>query len=85
MKTPGDIGNENVVDASARVIAACRKYGKWAGTGGVYNEKLMARYIEIGARFIIAGADLGFLMDSAAKRASLLRRLYGSISLVRLV
>ena len=34
--------------------------------GGVYDEKLMQRYIDMGARFILAGGDLGFLMDGAA-------------------
>ena len=42
--------------------------------GGVYDEKLMQRYIDMGARFILAGGDLGFLMDGAAKRAALLRK-----------
>jgi 4-hydroxy-2-oxoheptanedioate aldolase len=75
MQIPGELGNEKIVDAYGRVIAACHKHGKWAGMGGVYNEELMARYVEMGVRFIIAGGDLGFLMDSAAKRASLLRKL----------
>ena len=75
MQIPGDLGNEKVVEAYARIVAACRKHGKWAGMGGIYDEKLMARYIDMGVRFIIAGGDLGFLMDSAAKRANFLRKL----------
>ena len=32
----------------------------------MYDEKLMQRYIAMGARFILAGGDLGFLMAGAA-------------------
>ena len=70
---PGELGHAKVVDAYARMIAACRKHAKWPGMGGVYDDKLMQRYIDMGARFILAGGDLGFLMDGAAKRAALLR------------
>lgn len=75
MQVPGDLGNERIVQAYASVVAACQHHGKWAGMGGVYNEELMARYIAMGVRFVIAGGDLGFLMDGAAKRANMLRRL----------
>jgi 4-hydroxy-2-oxoheptanedioate aldolase len=74
MGVPGDLGHDEIVDAYARMIAACRKHAKWPGMGGVYNEELMQGYIDMGARFILAGSDLGFLMDSAAKRAALLRK-----------
>jgi 4-hydroxy-2-oxoheptanedioate aldolase len=70
---PGELGHAKVVDAYARMIAACRQHAKWAGMGGVYDDKLMRHYIGMGARFILAGGDLGFLMDGAAKRAALLR------------
>ncbi len=70
---PGELGHAKVVDAYARMIAACRKHAKWPGMGGVYDDKLMRHYIDMGARFILAGGDLGFLMDGAAKRAALLR------------
>jgi 4-hydroxy-2-oxoheptanedioate aldolase len=70
---PGELGHVKVVDAYARMIAACRKHAKWPGMGGVYDDKLMRHYIDMGARFILAGGDLGFLMDGAAKRAALLR------------
>jgi 2-keto-3-deoxy-L-rhamnonate aldolase RhmA len=73
MGVPGELGHPKIVDAYARMIAACRKHAKWPGMGGVYEEKLMRRYIDMGARFILSGSDLGFLMDSAAKRLTLLR------------
>jgi 2-keto-3-deoxy-L-rhamnonate aldolase RhmA len=55
------------------MIAACRAHGKWAGMGGVYDEALMRRYIEMGARLVLAGGDLGFLLGAASQRATFLR------------
>ena len=75
MGVPGDFGHARVADAYGRLIAACRKHGKWPGMGGIYQEPMMRRYIEMGARFILAGGDLAFLMDGAAKRAGFLRDL----------
>jgi 4-hydroxy-2-oxoheptanedioate aldolase len=73
MGVPGELGHAKVVEAYARMIAACRKHAKWPGMGGVYDEELMRRYINMGARFILSGSDLGFLMDSASRRLNLLR------------
>ena len=70
---PGEFGHAKVVAAYERVIAACRKHGKWPGMGGVYTEDLMAKYIDMGARFILSGADLGMLMAGATQRAKFLR------------
>jgi hypothetical protein len=48
----GDFGNERVAAAYRTMIAAAREHGKFPGMAGVYNETLMPRYIEMGARFI---------------------------------
>ena len=32
---------------------------------GIYNEAIMPRYIEMGARFILSGQDAAFLMAGA--------------------
>jgi 4-hydroxy-2-oxoheptanedioate aldolase len=77
---PGDLGHAKITDAYARMIAASHKHRKWAGMAGVYDEELMRRYIGMGVRFVIAGSDLGFLMDSGSKRANLLRSLKIGIS-----
>jgi 2-keto-3-deoxy-L-rhamnonate aldolase RhmA len=74
MGVQGQLGHAKVVDAYARMIAACRKHNKWPGMGGVYDDTLMQQYIDMGSRFILAGGDLGFLMDGAAKRAASLRK-----------
>jgi len=70
---PGEFGHAKVVAAYERVIAACRKHGKWPGMGGIYTEDLMAKYIDMGARFILSGADLGMMMAGATQRAKFLR------------
>jgi 4-hydroxy-2-oxoheptanedioate aldolase len=73
MGVPGELGHAKIVDASARMIAACQKYAKWPGMGGVYDDELMRRYIGMGARFILSGSDLGFLLDGGSARTTFLR------------
>src|SRR5689334_6702765 len=70
---PGELGHPKVADAYAAMVAACRKHGKWPGMGGVYDEPLMRRYVDIGCRFLMAGADLAFMMGAGAKRTEFLR------------
>ncbi len=70
---PGQLGHAEIAGAYERVIAACRRHGKWPGMGGVYGEELMAKYIAMGMRMILSGNDLGLLMAAAAQRAKFLR------------
>ena len=69
----GDFGNEKVAEAYKAMIAACKQHGKFPGMAGIYNEQIMPRYIEMGARFILSGADAAFLMASATQRTGFLR------------
>jgi len=71
----GDFGNQRVADAYAAMIAACRKHNKFPGMAGIYNEAIMPRYIEMGARFILSGQDAAFLMAGATQRTGFLRKL----------
>jgi 4-hydroxy-2-oxoheptanedioate aldolase len=73
MGLPGQFAHAEVARAYEQVIAACRKRGKWPGMGGVYVEDLMAKYIAMGMRMIIAGNDRGLLMAAAGQRAKALR------------
>jgi len=75
MSIPGELANPKIADAYAAVVAACRKHGKWPGMGGVYDEPLMQRYVDLGCRFLMAGADLAFMMSAGAKRTGFLRGL----------
>src|SRR5260221_1343845 len=71
----GDFGNARVADAYGTMIAAARKYGKFPGMAGVYNETIMPRYIEMGARFVLGGQDGAFMAAGAAQRTGFLRKL----------
>ena len=75
MGIPGDFGNERVAEAYRAMIAACHKHGKFPGMAGIYNEAIMPRYIEMGARFILSGQDAAFLMAGATARTGFLRKL----------
>src|ERR1700723_3338456 len=74
MGIPGDFGNDRVAEAYRTMIAASRRNGKFPGMAGIYNEPIMQRYIEMGARFIPSGADAAFLMASATQRTGFLRK-----------
>lgn len=69
----GDFVNAKVQQAYEKVIAACARHGKFPGMGGVYDPKLMDRYIRMGMRFVLSGNDLAFLMAGARERAAVLR------------
>ena len=70
---PGQFAHAEVANAYEQVIAACRKHGKWPGMGGVYSEELLAKYVGMGMRMIIAGNDFGLLMAGGSARAKFLR------------
>jgi len=76
MGIPGDFGNDRVADAYQATIAACRKHNKFPGMAGIYNEAIMPRYIEMGARFILAGQDAQFMLAGAAQRTGFMRKTY---------
>lgn len=75
MGIPGDMGNPRLADAVRRVVEACRRTGKHPGIGGVYDHALMQRYIGLGARFVLSGSDLSFLIAGAKQRTGFLRSL----------
>jgi 2-keto-3-deoxy-L-rhamnonate aldolase RhmA len=45
--------------------------------GGVYEPELMKKYVAIGARLILAGNDITFLMQSARRQAATVREMLG--------
>jgi len=75
MGIPGELDGAPVVKAYERLIAACARHGKWPGMGGIYDEPLMGRYIGMGVRFILSGADQSFLAAGAKARSGFLRML----------
>lgn len=70
---PGRFTEPKVEDAYRAVVAACRKHGKIPGMGGVYEPKLMEKYIGFGMRMILSGSDLSFMMAGAKARTEFLR------------
>jgi len=72
---PGQFTDTKVEDAYRAVVAACRKHGKHPGMGGVYEPKLLEKYIGYGMRFVLSGGDLSFLMAGARERANFLHGL----------
>jgi 2-keto-3-deoxy-L-rhamnonate aldolase RhmA len=72
---PGEFGNRLVREAYASTINACRRHGKYAGMGGIYDEQLMSEYIEAGVRFLLGGSDVSFMMAGAKQRGAFLRKL----------
>lgn len=73
MGIPGQFNDPRVADAYTKVIAACRKHGKYPGMGGMYTPELLERHIGMGARLILAGSDFSLLMQAGTARASLVR------------
>jgi 2-keto-3-deoxy-L-rhamnonate aldolase RhmA len=69
----GKYDDPRVVEAYGTVLAACGKHGKYLGMGGIYEPPLMERYVKLGARFILAGSDVTFLMAGAQTRVEFLR------------
>ena len=69
----GQLGDSRVEEAYKTVIAACKKHGKYPGMGGVYETKLMEKYVGLGMRMILSGSDLSFMMAGARARTEFLR------------
>ena len=73
MGIPGQFNDPKVKDAYTKVIAACRKHGKFPGMGGMYTPELLERHIGMGVQLVLSGSDFSLLMQAGAARASLVR------------
>lgn len=71
----GQPDHPDIAAAHEAVTAACKKHGKWCGTGGIGSGEVLARYIDMGVRFVLAGGDLGFMMQAASARTKFFRGL----------
>ena len=71
---PGQFGHAKMEDAFARVIATCREHGKITGIGGMGSAPdVIRKYVSMGARFVSAGTEWGFMMAGAKQAVALLR------------
>jgi 2-keto-3-deoxy-L-rhamnonate aldolase RhmA len=74
---PGKFDDPKVADAYKKVIAACRKHGKFPGMGGMYTPELLERHVNMGVQLVLSGSDFQILMQGATARASLVRKFEG--------
>lgn len=75
MGIAGQYDDARVVRAYETVVAACRAHGKYPGMGGIYDHATMEKYVKVGARFVLGGSDLSFIMAGGQARADFLRGL----------
>lgn len=73
MGIPGQFDDPRVAEAYRKVIAACRRHGKYPGMGGMYSPELLERHIAMGVQLVLAGSDFSLLMQAGQQRASLAR------------
>ena len=73
MGVPGEFGHDRVAKAYERMIAACRQHKKYPGMAGIYDEAIMARYIAMGAQFMLSGSDASFVTIAGSRRTAFLR------------
>jgi 2-keto-3-deoxy-L-rhamnonate aldolase RhmA len=71
----GQVDHPKVAEAFERVIAACRKHGRFAGMGGIRDQALAERYVGMGFRFLTTNSDLAFLLQAASARVKRMREL----------
>src|SRR3954471_13639575 len=73
MGIPGQFTDPRVAEAYKKVIAACRKHGKFPGMGGMYSPELLERHIAMGVQLVLSGSDYSLLMTAGKARADLVR------------
>lgn len=73
MGIAGQYDDPRVERAYDAVVAACKTHGKHPGMGGIYDDATMEKYVKRGARFVLCGNELTFLMAGAQARTGFLR------------
>ena len=73
MGIPGQFNDPRVAQAYQKVIAACRKHGKFPGMGGMYTPELLERHIAMGVQLVLSGSDYNLIMTAGKQRADLVR------------
>lgn len=70
----GQHDHPKLKDAFARSIAAANKVGKHVGVGGLASrDDLMTQFVQMGARYVLTGTDLSFLIAANAQKALFVR------------
>lgn len=74
----GQMGHRQIIDAYRAVGEACAKHGKVLGMGGVYDEENAARYVGMGAKFVLTGNDHSYMLMGGEIRSSFFNHLPGA-------
>jgi 2-keto-3-deoxy-L-rhamnonate aldolase RhmA len=67
MGKPGRFDDPVLVAAQEKLIAACRKHGKFAGCGGNRDVQRQVDLVRKGCLFLTTQSDIGFLSAAASK------------------
>ncbi len=71
---PGQVDHPRLREAYERVAQACRTHGKVLGVGGIrHNVQLQGELVRLGARFVIAGTDVNYVLAGARQDTTALR------------
>jgi 2-keto-3-deoxy-L-rhamnonate aldolase RhmA len=73
MGVPGRFDDPRVEEAYRKVIAACRRHGKFPGMGGLYTSEYLEKYTAMGVQLVLSGSDFAFLMKAATAQAQTVR------------
>jgi 2-keto-3-deoxy-L-rhamnonate aldolase RhmA len=79
MGIAGQMAHPMLIDAYARVAAACRTHGKVLGLGGISDEADVARYMAMGARFLGSGNDHSYIVEAARARVAMFHRIAAAV------
>ncbi len=72
---PGELKSPQLRAAYESVAKACKTHGKVLGVGGIRGDVAhVAELVNLGARFVIAGSDVQYLMRSARDEVAILRK-----------
>jgi 2-keto-3-deoxy-L-rhamnonate aldolase RhmA len=78
MGIPGELRHPRLRAAYEALAQACTRHGKVLGVGGIRGDAELQRdLLGLGARFLIAGNDVGYLMAAARADVATLRKLAG--------
>jgi 2-keto-3-deoxy-L-rhamnonate aldolase RhmA len=70
LRVPGQLDHPSVREAYRHVAACCQAKGKYLGIGGLSSRPEFAKQlIAMGARYVSAGSDTGFLTNGASVAA----------------
>jgi 2-keto-3-deoxy-L-rhamnonate aldolase RhmA len=78
MGIPGELKSPKLRAAYESTAKACKAHGKKLGVGGIRGDvEHVAELVKLGARFVIAGSDMQYLMKSARHEVAALRKAAG--------